>query len=78
MGSETFSYTSYISARKTHGITSDRGVTHLAEQTVRKTGRLIPSVDPAMGGVVRRSLMRFNPREDGNKQSEKEPISRVR
>lgn len=65
MGSQTFSYTGYVSARKSRGITSDANVTRAAEQAVRRTGRLMNAVDPAMGGVVRRSLMRFNARDDG-------------
>ena len=65
MGSQTFSYSSYVSARKTRGITSDSNVTRAAERAVLDTGRLMQSVDPAMGGVVRRSLMRFDAREDG-------------
>ena len=65
MGSQTFSYTGYVSARKSRGITSDTHVTHAAERTVFHSGKLMQSVDPAMGGVVRRSLMRFNARDDG-------------
>lgn len=65
MGSQTFSYTSYVSAKQSRGITSDAHVTRSTERTVFSSGRLMQSVDPAMGGVVRRSLMRFNARDDG-------------
>lgn len=39
--------------------------TRVAEERVRKTGKLDPLVDPAEYGVIRRSLIRFEERPDG-------------
>ncbi len=67
MGREVFSRSSYSEAKRDFGITRDHGVTARAEQQAMKTGKLLESVDPAAGGVIRRSLMRFdkNPGGDG-------------
>ena len=67
MGREVFSRSSYSEAKRDFGITRDHGVTARAEQQAMKTGKLLESVDPAAGGAIRRSLMRFdkNPGGDG-------------
>lgn len=62
MGYETFSKTTYERSRRSHGITSDMGVTRAAEQEAKKTGKLRPSVDPAVD-AIRRSLVRFDARD---------------
>lgn len=65
MGHETFSRTSYQSARQSYGITNNTGVTRKAEEQARKRGRLNEIVDPAVE-PIRRSMIRLNPHR--NKQ----------
>lgn len=55
---------SFTRDREGHRHTASN-VTAKAEQHVRKTGRPPRRVDPAADGVIRRSLMRFEPLPDG-------------
>ena len=64
MGEKTFTKSSYTSAKSSYGIESDTDVTYIAEQEAKKTGKLKPTVDPSVD-AVRRSLVRFNPTDDG-------------
>ena len=64
MGKETFSRTLYRSAVTSH-VPSEGSVTLRAEQQARETGKLHQLVDPQGYGVIRRSLLRFEQREDG-------------
>ncbi len=60
MGDHGMSRTDYAQARKLYGVTQDHGVTRQAEERARNTGKMDPSVDPAIN-PVRRSLIRLNP-----------------
>lgn len=65
MGHDLFSKTEYHRALGSLGISKSSGpVTAKAEQQARHTGKLRESVDPAVD-VIRRSLMRFDPRPGG-------------
>jgi len=64
MGKETFSRTAYVRSFKKHA--SEPGhATADAERQAKITGKLNPLVDPSTYGVIRRSLLRFEQREDG-------------
>jgi hypothetical protein len=75
MGDKSFTTYDYEKAASAKGIsfkTDSEGRRHVtktvseaAEQKMRKTGRPPYEVDPASLGVIRRSLIRFNPLPDG-------------
>lgn len=59
MGRVVFSKAAYLGAKRDFAGGSDEGVTRMAEQQVRETGKLNPLVDPSGFGVIRRSLPRL-------------------
>ena len=64
MGYGTFSRAAFTTAHEEHVPKGARSTTEKAEQQARKTGKLDPLVDPAGYNVIRRSLLRFEQRED--------------
>ncbi len=60
MGDKPFSVDSYVSARRSYGITSDKDVTRTAERQARATGKLNEIVDPGIN-PMRYSKIRLNP-----------------
>ena len=63
MGDRRLTQASYAASVRTYVPT--RGpATRAAEERARDTGKLDPLVDPAEYGVIRRSLVRFDPRPD--------------
>ena len=64
MGSNRFSRAVYSATVETH-VPKGGSATGRAEQKARETGTLNPLVDPSGYGVIRRSLLRLNQREDG-------------
>ena len=60
MGDKPFSVDSYVSARRSYGITSDKDVTKTAERQARATGKLNEIVDPGIN-PMRYSKIRLNP-----------------
>lgn len=63
MGRNTFTRAAYASAHTAY-VPRSGPATRFAEEQVRNTGKLNPLVDPAEYGVIRRSLVRFEERED--------------
>jgi len=64
MGRDVFSRELYTRSVAAHA-PKEGPVTARAEQKARETGKLNPLVDPSGYGVIRRSLPRFEQREDG-------------
>src|SRR5262245_7538380 len=64
MGRGAFSRTAYEESTRTH-TRAGASATERGEQTVRRTGKLDPLVDPAEYGVIRPSRIRLEERPDG-------------
>jgi hypothetical protein len=64
MGRGTFTRSAFDTARSTF-VPRTGPATRAAEQSAKRTGKLNPLVDPKEYDVIRRSLVRFEEREDG-------------
>lgn len=60
MGGQRFTISSYQRARQDYGVSDYSGVTHVAEESARRTGKLSEIVDPGIN-PIRQSKIRLDP-----------------